>query len=222
MKRICAVCLIVVVSMTVVMPASAQLFGIGGRAGLNISNLSGDFDFGFGNVNFSPKTGIMVGGSFNIRLIPFISLQPEIIYTEKGAKLDEIEMLGQRIPADGSVDLTYLEVPILLKARLPVPGLSPIVYAGPAIAFNLDAGWDSDIPDVGGIQFDGDEIDLKDYVKSTDLGFVFGAGIEFGAPVLKINLEARYTMGITELDDSEDFDLGVRNNVISIILGVTF
>lgn len=208
--------------MTVVMPASAQLFGIGGRAGLNISNLSGDFDFGFGNVNFSPKTGIMVGGSFNIRLIPFISLQPEIIYTEKGAKLDEIEMLGQRIPADGSVDLTYLEVPILLKARLPVPGLSPIVYAGPAIAFNLDAGWDSDIPDVGGIQFDGDEIDLKDYVKSTDLGFVFGAGIEFGAPVLKINLEARYTMGITELDDSEDFDLGVRNNVISIILGVTF
>lgn len=220
MKRIIAICLVVVISIFVVTPVSAQLFGLGGRAGLNISDLSSDFDFGFGDVNFLPKTGIMVGGSFNIRLIPFISLQPEIIYTEKGANLDEIESSGQRFSAEGSVDLTYLEVPILLKARLPVPGLSPIVYAGPAIAFNLDAEWDSDIPDVVGIRF-GDDIELKDYVKSADLGFVFGAGIEFGAPVLKINLEARYTMGITELDDSEDFELGARNNVISIILGVT-
>jgi len=222
MKRICAVCLVVLISMAATMPVSAQLFGIGGRAGLNVSTLSGDFDFGFGNVNFSPKTGVMIGGSFNIRLIPFISLQPEIIYTAKGAKLDNIEMMGQRIPAEGSVDLTYLEVPLLLKARLPVPLMSPSVYAGPAIAFNLDAKWDSRIADIGGIQFNGDDIDLRDYVKSTDLGFVIGAGIEFGAPVLKFNLGARYIMGITEIDDSEDFDLDARNNVLSIIIGVTF
>ena len=215
--------MIAAMSSMILTPASAQPVGIGVKGGINFSNLSDDFNMGFGRIAFSSKTGIVVGGYFNIRLLPVITLQPEVLYTEKGGDLSYAEssenIIVFRVPLNGSLNLKYIEVPVLIRARVPVPGISPTVYAGPTIAFNIESTLDSGpVPNIDGFS----EIDIEDYIKSMDFGFIVGAGLDFSTPVLQFNIEARYTLGLTDIDDSDEFNSSARNNVASIILGVTF
>jgi serine/threonine-protein kinase len=54
-------------------------------------------------------------------------------------------------------------------------------------------------------------------VKIMDFGLIFGAGVEFG----KITVDARYNLGLTTIDDSEE-EADVKNSVISIMVGYSF
>lgn len=240
MKHFALVGLIVIMSLLMVIPASAQIFGIGAKGGLNFANLRGDItiveeDFEF-SLDLKNKTGFVAGVSFSSGLLPFITLQPEILYSEKGARFEETETIplddlgfpGQTASAtvDGTIDLKYIEIPILIRARLPVPGLSPFVYAGPSLAYNLSSDFRADLSaNIAGQQLSVtlfDE-DIKDDIKNFDIGFVIGGGMEFGLPLLKVHAELRYTMGlrnILDFDDNNDFDL--KNNVFSLMVGVTF
>jgi hypothetical protein len=65
-----------------------------------------------------------------------------------------------------------------------------------------------------------DEGDIDD-VKATDFGLIFGGGLDFWAPLGKIMLDARYTMGLTTVYES-DIDLDMRNSVFSLTLGYCF
>lgn len=60
------------------------------------------------------------------------------------------------------------------------------------------------------------EDDIED-VKTMDFGLVFGAGINIGPATI----DARYNLGLTTTDDSED-EFDVKNSVISIMLGYSF
>ncbi len=237
MKRSIYAAMIVVMSIFFVMPASAQIFGIGFKGGLNFSTLRGDFTFVEDGVEMdfpmSTKTGFVVGAAFNTSLLPFISLQPEILYSEKGAKIDmpfdEFDFFDEfgSASVDASIDLAYLEVPVLLRAGFPIPGFSPFVYAGPAFAFNLSAEMNYDIDvTVNGMQFSESESeDIKDDIKSFDLGFVLGGGLEFGLPMLKLHAEIRYTMGLSnilDIENNNNDDIDLKNGVVSLMVGVTF
>jgi len=233
MRRSFYIGLIAVMTIFFIMPASAQIFGIGVKGGLNFSTLSGDFvdvngDFGTDDV-FSTQTGFVVGVSFNTSLFPLLSLQPEILYSEKGAKFDvlfddfDIPGVGD---IDASIDLAYLEVPVLLKAGLPIPGFSPFLYAGPSFAFNLsaEASYDIDVTVNGMRVSESGSEDISDEIKSFDVGIVLGGGVEFGLPTLKLHAELRYTMGLSNVYDlnNDNDDLDVNNRVLSLMVGVTF
>jgi len=237
MKRFMYTGLIVILSAFVVLPASSQIIGIGFKGGLNFSTLRGDMLIVEEGMEFAPglstKTGFVAGVSFNKSLFPLLSLQSEILYSEKGAKFDfpfddfnDLNGFGSA-SVDASIDLKYLEVPVLLRAGLPIPGFSPFVYAGPAFAFNLSAEMSYDIDvTVNGMQFSESESeDIKDDIKSFDVGIVVGGGLEFGLPMLKLHAEARYTMGlgsILDIDNGNGDDFDLKNGVISLMVGVTF
>lgn len=231
MKRFFTIGLIAAMTFVIVMPASAQLFGISVKGGLNLSTLRGDFEFVEDGIEvdpgFSTKTGFVAGVAFNTGLIPLLSLQTEILYSEKGAKLDmPFDDIDDFASIDASIDLTYLEVPVLLRAGLPIPGFSPFLYAGPAFAYNLSAEITSDIEFTdNGQQFSvsGSE-DIKDEIKSFDVGFIVGAGLEFGLPMLKLHAEVRYTMGLSNISDVDNNNdtIDIKNGVVSLMVGVTF
>jgi opacity protein-like surface antigen len=99
-----------------------------------------------------------------------------------------------------------------MKLNLPVEGKSwvPNIYAGPYLAFML------------GADIDGN--DVKDAFKSTDFGLVVGVGLDFklseGNRMLE--LDFRYSMGITKIYDFDDLDIKAFNNGFQFLLGYGF
>jgi hypothetical protein len=227
MKRFIYVFALVFLSVCIVSPASAQILGIGVKGGLNFSTFSGDLAFDedeFGiDLPFKNKTGFVIGASFSKGLMPLLSLQPEILYIQKGAKVDESLTIPEVGTAgvEGSFDLAYLEVPLLLRAGLPVPGLSPFVYAGPAVAFNLSAKAKLDAV-AGPFRESIIDEDIKDDIKNLDYGIVLGGGMQLGLPLIKLHIEARYTIGLTNIIDADDIDFELKNRAFSLMVGVTF
>jgi hypothetical protein len=104
----------------------------------------------------------------------------------------------------GKLTFDYLEIPILLKLRIPTGSLHPFVFAGPAFGFTLRA------------LIDG--VKISD-MPSADYSGVLGAGLQLGR---SIHIDARYTMGLQKLaiPDLETIDL--KNGVLSATIGLAF
>ncbi|NBC67264.1 MAG: outer membrane beta-barrel protein [Bacteroidetes bacterium] len=169
--------------------ASAQImpeFGI--RGGINFASLSDSKQ----EVD-SRRVGLLSGvyGTFQIPFIP-ISIQPEVLYSQKGAEINGVE-----------VNLSYIEIPVLARINLASKVLlTPHIYAGPSIGFKLN--YKEEPPPAD------DEIQIN----NTDYGLVFGGGFD----VRKINLGFRFSIGLNEIFDIEE----ERNSVIAIIAGIDF
>ena len=179
------------------------------KAGMNIANLHGDDVIG---PYYESKMGFCAGGFITFKVANIVAIQPEVLYTQKGTKQEE-EFMGETWKA--TFNLNYLEIPVLLKVIMPVQGMiKPHLFVGPYFAYNLTAKLK--------MEYNGsfDEIDFDEYVKNTDFGAVFGGGIDFGLPAGKIVFDARYSLGLTTIDE-EGFE-DVKNNVFSFMLGYAF
>ena len=193
--------------------AGAQEITVGGKGGLNISNLSvDDPDFGFDS-----QTDFLVGGFVQFGLGEFFAVQPEVFYSQRGAKAQNED------PAI-KLNLNYIEVPLLLMARLTSreAPLYPFLYAGPQVSFEtrcqvtgeldgVSASFDCDAPELdGGLE-----------TAKTDFGLVFGGGLEILYSRLTIQLDARYRLGLTNLNAAEDAsEVSVKSRGWSFMLGV--
>jgi hypothetical protein len=172
----------------------------GVKAGLTMTTFTGD-DKTMETIDPSYKMGFAVGGYLNHAFTPQFSFQPEAYFALKGAKYEE--------GSDSiTVKLNYLSIPLLLKMQTnPDSGL--FFVAGPEIAFTLSA--KSKI-DVGGESLD---VDMKDDVKGMDYGLVVGAGVN----LTKMSIEARYSMGLTTIDDTVD-ETDVKNSGFTVLFGI--
>ena len=175
-------------------------FGL--RAGLNLASLNGD-DASLDNISPDSRIGFSGGFFVGIRVTPNFLIQPEVLYTQKGAKYD----VGG---AEFTIKLDYVEVPVLFKGRFGSGGVKPSVFAGPAVGFKVS----------GKSAFDGEEEDLEE-AKGTEFGIVFGAGLDLAAGSGAFTIDARYTLGLTTLDDSA-VAADIKNGVWSFSLGYAF
>lgn len=184
--------------------ALAQL-GInkGIKGGLNIATLRVDGD----DFDPSSRTGIAAGGFLEIDPIGPLAVQAEVLYSQKGA---EFEILGQT--AKSTAD--YIEIPVVVKLGLPlVPTISYHVHAGPAFAFKVSEDTESAFANASD----------EDAFKSTDFGAVIGFGLEFEALISKVTVDARYTLGLTNVNNDEADDaIDIKNGVVSVLVGIGF
>lgn len=177
----------------------------GFKAGLNIAKLSGD-----DTEDLKSKKGFIGGYFLTIYLSELTCIQPELLYTMKGARQTENGI-------DIKIKLDYLEVPILVKLNMPVAekGKAYVrsnIFFGPAIAFLLRAKISGE---EGGFQA---EIDINEYTKNIDFGVVFGGGLDLPLGKAHVSLSIRYSLGLTSIDDTADAG-DVRNGVLSFMLG---
>ncbi|MFZ1946887.1 MAG: porin family protein [bacterium] len=197
--------LVVALALALLLVASQAFAGgavYGLKGGLSIANLGGD---DAGDVD-SRMVGCF-GGFVEIPINEMISFQPEALYAMKGSKDEEGENTC-------TTKLTYIEIPMLFKVNIPTSGgIKPFIAAGPAVAFKLSATWEGTENDV---PFDED---IED-VKGTDLGLIIGGGVGFPFMNRTAMLEGRYDLGLTTIVDVEDVD--VKNNVISVLVGIAF
>lgn len=162
------------------------------KGGLNIANFN-DTD-----ASYDSRAGIMAGLTYDFA-VPMspITIQPGVFYAQKGAEL-----------GDGKAKLDYLEIPVVAKFDfiLDNPMLTPHVYFGPYLGFNINA--------EGEVAGGEGSVDIDDVVKGTDFGVAVGAG----ADINRFNVGVRYSAGLT--DTFEDGD--EKNGVFSIVGGIYF
>ncbi|MDW3229046.1 MAG: porin family protein, partial [Acidobacteriota bacterium] len=132
MKKLLGVILAASFLLLVAAPAPSEAgikFGL--RLGGNTAKLTGD-DIQDIEETIKSKTGLVAGVFLAINLGKIVTIQPEVLYTMKGTKLED--SLGEY---SGKLYGDYLEIPLLLKIRIPTPGIQPAIFAGPSVGFKL-------------------------------------------------------------------------------------
>jgi len=174
---------------------------LGLKAGLNISNLSGD-DIS----NTDSRTGFAGGAFFMYQFSNMFAIQPEAYYSMKGATQSET-INGTDYKYTISFD--YIEVPVLLKLLIPIQGsnINPSIFAGPSIGFNTTHKAKVEINGTSA------EMDVPN-ITSTDFSLVFGAGLGFPVGQNELGFDVRYILGLSTVDDSSD-PADIKNGVIN-------
>lgn len=132
---------ILIAALMIISSATFAQLGIGVKGGVNFANFNID--------EASSRTGFHFGAFGSIPLSKNIAIQPEVLFSTQGAKIDETD-----------VDLSYVNVPILLRLTL---ARIINVHFGPQFGFVTKA--------------EADGNDIIDNVKNSDISIAAGAGV---------------------------------------------
>lgn len=221
MKKV-VIAVSVLLLMCFVIPAMGQT-QLGVIAGLNLANISLDPSDG---VDLSNRTAFGVGAVAAFPLSPMFAIQLEPTYMQKGAGADFTE--GNE-KYETTIKADYIDVPVMAKISFGESTTKPYIMAGPYIGFLLSAKQKLDKATVDGqdvtdqIPSSEREQDIKDFVKSTDFGLNFGAGVSFPMGNNSLFLEAQYSLGLSDInDDPDDPDTKIKNKGIQVKAGIMF
>jgi opacity protein-like surface antigen len=173
--------------------ANAQETKFGAKAGLNLSNFTGDAE------GTSTKVGFQVGAFAEIKVSEKFAVQPEVLFSVLGAKE---EFFGITVNSN----LNYLVIPVMAKYYV-ADAFS--LEAGPQIGFLMSAK----------AKADGESLDIKDGFNSTDFGINVGAGYDVTE---NINLGLRYTIGVSNILKDAPDSFSVGNSNIAFAVGYKF
>lgn len=197
---------------------NAQMITFGPKGGLNVSNISvndpDDPDFGFDS-----QTDFLIGLFGQVTIGDMFALQPEGYYSKQGARTRGED-------PEVTLNLNYIEIPLLLMARFTSRDapIYPILYAGPKVSF--ETGCTTTAEEDGlKVSLDCDDPLLDDgfQTKKTDFGLVFGGGLETLYSRVTIQLDIRYNLGLTNLNDSANrATVSARSRGWSFLLGIGF
>jgi hypothetical protein len=183
-------------------PAAAQQgTTFGARVGINFANLSLDDDAG---LDTSSRTAIVLGGFATIPINPRFAFQPELLYSQQGAKVEDEFDDDDR----GTFKIDYVLVPLLANIGLSSGPNRVSLLVGPQIGFRTSAKADDDE----------EEVDAKDNTESTDFGLVAG----IAANISNFVVDARYTHGLSNINAIDESDQTIKNRVFTISVGISF
>lgn len=191
--------------------ANAQDVKFGLKGGLNVSNFSGDTE----GIDFKSRFGFNVGGFVEIKFSEKFALQPEVLYSTQGAKVDnfnlDVDGIGT-VNADVAFNLAYINVPVMFK-YFAAEKFS--LEAGPQIGFLVSAETKTKVDGYGS-----SKVDIKDNFESIDFGLNFGAGYDFTE---NFSAGVRYNLGLANIAKTEEGDDSkVHNGVFSLSVGYKF
>lgn len=155
--------------------AQAQSVRVGIKAGATLAKITGDDVV----QDYKNKVGLNAGVMMQFGLAPknFIALQPEILYSQKGARTE-----------NGAVEskstLHYIDVPVLLRINAD----GPFFELGPQVGFLV--GVKNELQNGSGSVSGTD----KSAYKTVDFGGVVGVGYQLRGGA---SIGVRYNMGFT-------------------------
>ncbi len=173
--------------------ASAQLSAVGAKGGVNFANQKFDAD-GF-SVSPDSRTSIHLGGFAVFGISNNISIQPELLYSGKGSKVD----FGG---VSSTTKLSYIDIPVLGRYNI---NEMFSVHAGPQLSFLLAAE-------------DEDGNDIKDFLTTTDIGFGFGGQVDLESGLVA---GLRYVTGLSDIND-DGGGTKIRNRAFQLYVGWRF
>lgn len=173
---------------------AGKLTNIGMKIGYNSSTFGGKNLPGKGVSNVP---GFTLGGFASYELSKKFSVQPEILLTTKGSRINTVGDIEQYNI------FVYVEMPILAKYRLLQSGNFYLRgLCGPGFSLKALA-----MNDVG----------VLDNIRGIDCGLIAGAEVGLG----RFSFELRYEFGLLNFDTSID-DADLKNKSISFLFGIAF
>jgi hypothetical protein len=181
-------------------------FGI--KGGINLSNLYVD-DVKDENV----KVGLNAGFFAKLPLTRGFSIQPELLYSNKGAKETYDNILGK---GEYRFNLDYIELPVLAVINV---GKNFNLHGGGYISYLAAV-------NIKDLDSDGTITNVKDLSAENfhriDYGLVGGLGVD----IQKFTIGARYNYGLREVGKSGslsgDLTKNSKNSAINVYLGFAF
>jgi xanthosine utilization system XapX-like protein len=210
MKKLTAALVIGAFTCLLVMPRPAAAnvqFGI--KGGGNMANVTGA-DAQNIETTLKHKVGFVAGVFVAFNMGSVFTLQIEGLYTMKGVDgtyfdPDTSTTYNEKLSAN------YVEIPLLLKFRIPTPLVSPFVFLGPAVGFKLSEK----------ITMLGETSTTAGLFKKNDYGAIFGGGLNIGS---HFQLDVRYSMGLQKVFTTiqGQTPLDIKNGVWSATIGIAF
>ncbi|MHA6249821.1 porin family protein [Pontibacter sp. CAU 1760] len=181
--------------LTTVVAAQAQTPRFGIRAGANYSGLSGDDPTAYSDRMFGFHAGVI--SQFSLSSDNFFAIQPEVLFSKKGAESKD---------DNRKIKLSYIDVPVLAKINA-----GPLYFeGGPQVSFRIGG----DIEEGGN-----NVIDNLDFYKATSFGYAAGVGL--ASTPLGLSIGVRYNGDVSKLNDDTNIS-DRRNDVFMLTVGYMF
>lgn len=211
-------------------PVRAQSLEVGLRAGTSFSTFRGNTEVLRRGTSYTLKwrTGVQVAGHVGVPLNDVLRLRPELRFAQKGAIVEGTRPFSP--PGTGGdaairepYRLSYLQLPVLLEARLPVgERVQASLLLGPAAALTL------------GTEIDAAPASQTETIPESavrDVAVGVSGGLELGytlGPAGRVTLGTHYDVGLSALTDNDDAavergkEADVRNEAVVVSLGYTY
>lgn len=224
-----------------------QELNYGVKIGGNLSNLVGDYPNNpdeYTSLNNKSKLGFHIGGFLEYQINDKFSLQPELLLSTQGNKLEIIEEFYDsyydelyKESLTQNSKYTYINLPIILKYQI-IDNLN--IEFGPQVGFLVSAKADLEYEDHtspsdnesitidllkdGTYEFLGETIQVKKGLNRLDFGLNLGASYDFSDNIF---IQGRYYRGLSKVDKNStnvmDYSSwNLKNSIFQISLGYRF
>jgi hypothetical protein len=181
MKRTCSV----IAFLAVICSVSVAQFGV--KAGLNLTSIYGD-DASSGPVAAQIRSGLIGGLLYRVALPYGFSVQPEVLYAQKGYAYS---FSGGK-SVKGRFD--YIDIPVVVRwGPVPLSFFDSYVEVGASYGILMSAST------VNELVSPATTTDDKDGMASGDFSMVFGGGVNFKMFARDMRLGFRYVGGLTKI-----------------------
>jgi Outer membrane protein beta-barrel domain len=201
MKKLLSISCIIIGIVCSFFVANAQVkVALGIKTGMNIANAN--LSPNNRNANSEALLGVLIGGVMEFKIDETFAVRFEPAFVQRGVIWhvpEQRDAAGNAL--GGKFDATwknhYIEFPVVLRVRYNMGQFSPYFIAGPNLAVYLS----SELTDVDEFKTE-EEVGITDYIRtdfaSRDLGFEFGAGMEYRITTTSIRcfVEANYLLGL--------------------------
>ena len=190
----------------------AQSVSFGPRVGATFSKISlsdGEDDEMEDEFKYNP--GLQFGAVANFAVSELVSIQPELLFIQKGFKMGDSDayIKGKS---------NYIEVPVLAKISFGSEQVKGFVTGGPTAGY-LVSGKSS-------IKFGDNEVntdyEFEDEDNRMEFGASFGVGLAYGLGAGALNLDVRYGFGLTNLYEVESGESKSKNRVLGVSVAYLF
>ncbi len=199
------------------------------KGGLNLASMAeSKAPTTLGDVEQQSVIGLQGGVAFDLSLSDLLSVQPEVLFMQKGGKNSFSINKDNRV--ETRLFYNYVEVPVLLKVKFLLGDDGPGIYllAGPYAGLAVSGKAEVATTLLGNTntlveKFEFANDDPAERQRRLDYGFYGGLGVKIGS----IYAEARYGLGLNNLLDNDaanqnDDPPFRRNRGIGIMIGYSF
>ncbi len=167
------------------------------------------------NETFEGRQGAFVSLFFRQRVLPWLSLQPEVDFTIKGGEFDVLDASGAR----RSLELGYLEIPLLVRIapKYQRNRLRPVVFAGASAGFRIGCSIRTTFANDSLAFATCDAI--SDEMRKIETSWLAGAGVQWETEGVSIALEGRFSQAFSTLFVNDPTE--PRNQLLAVLLVLT-
>jgi hypothetical protein len=201
---------VLLVSLVMLLCVSVAFSQFGIKGGINLGTVGGA-DKSQGGVDPKTKLGLAGGISYKIGLVLGLSIQPEVMYIQKGAIYEVSQSQGNMsMSQKATLKGDYIDIPVLIKFNLPIPVFSPYIEGGVSYGILLSAKRKMEVTytNVPGATSSSDETDVKESFIKNDLSLIVGVGFE----LLILDINARYVIGQKRLGKDDPATTTIDEN----------